>query len=308
MPKPNLGHLSKIAINFDVCAEDASLSPAQRSCLAKEFLPERGADTLTVPDAPAWRLHVAHKDSSRDLALVPQSDALAPLVRGQVRIAVRCAGINLRDVLDTLGGQPGDAGPLGREGAGIVTEVAAGVEHVAVGDRVMGLFPGAFGPVAIADALTIVRMPKGWSFHEGASVPFGFVTAYCGVADVSKIAPERVQELLTTLVLLFDQGALSVPPITCWHITHARHAFRARGRVKHAGKFVLSLPRALDSERAGLIADGATCDVSNMRVLSNASTSRRAPRLLGAGSGKGSHARRSNRLTKLAPELDSIAA
>jgi polyketide synthase 12 len=70
-----------------------------------------------------------------------------------------------------------DAG-LGSEGAGIVTEVAGDVAGFAPGDRVMGVFSGAFGRVAVADHRLLARIPDGWSFAEAASVPAVFLTAY----------------------------------------------------------------------------------------------------------------------------------
>ncbi|MDC2952826.1 alcohol dehydrogenase catalytic domain-containing protein, partial [Streptomyces heilongjiangensis] len=69
-----------------------------------------------------------------------------------------------------LGMYPGDARDFGLEGAGVVTEVGAGVTGLAVGDRVFGMFSGAFGPVAVADARTVVRVPEGWTFAQAASV------------------------------------------------------------------------------------------------------------------------------------------
>ncbi|MGQ5668818.1 hypothetical protein, partial [Streptomyces sp. ECR2.10] len=70
------------------------------------------------------------------------------------------------------------------EGAGVVTEVGTGVTGLAVGDRVLGLFPGSFGPVAVADARTIARIPAGWSFPQAASVPIVFLTAYYALTDL----------------------------------------------------------------------------------------------------------------------------
>ena len=113
---------------------------------------------------------------------VPCPEAVGPLAPGQVRLAVRAAGINFRDVLIALGMYPGDGGVFrGSEGAGVVTEVGPGVTGVAAGDRVMGLFEGAFGPVAVADARTVVPIPAGWGFARGRGgarrVPDGLVRA-----------------------------------------------------------------------------------------------------------------------------------
>ncbi|MFD0632075.1 SDR family NAD(P)-dependent oxidoreductase [Catenulispora yoronensis] len=112
------------------------------------------------------------------------SRALEP---GQVRIAVRAAGVNFRDVLTVLGVYPGPAGPLGLEGAGIVVEIGPGVERFAVGDAVAGLFAEAFGPVAVADARTLIPMPAGWTFAQAAAVPVAFVTAYHALVELAGV-------------------------------------------------------------------------------------------------------------------------
>ncbi|MFD4686330.1 type I polyketide synthase, partial [Streptomyces sp. NPDC058461] len=128
------------------------------------------ADGLPVPaDAPAWHLDSLDKGTLDTLALVPFPEAAAELAAGQVRIAVRAAGVNFRDVLNALGMYPGEAGLLGGEGSGVVTEIGPDVTGLAVGDRVFGMFPGSFGPVAVADARTVARVPEGWTFAQAAS-------------------------------------------------------------------------------------------------------------------------------------------
>jgi hypothetical protein len=134
----------------------------------------RSGDAFIAPDASAWRLHIPTKGTIDALALVDAAEAHAPLAHGQVRVAVHAAGLNFRDVLDTLGMYPGDAGPLGCEGAGIVTEVGPGVSQFNVGDRVMGLFVAAFGPTAIADARMICPIPHAWSFIKPPAFPSSF--------------------------------------------------------------------------------------------------------------------------------------
>ena len=63
-----------------------------------------------------------------------------------MRVAVRAVGVNFRDVLVALGMYPDRCAVMGGEGAGVVVEVGPEVAGVAVGDRVMGLFPGAPAP------------------------------------------------------------------------------------------------------------------------------------------------------------------
>ncbi|WP_189136072.1 polyketide synthase dehydratase domain-containing protein, partial [Wenjunlia tyrosinilytica] len=139
------------------------------------------------PDAAAWRLDIVENGTLEGLGLTACPDVTAELGAGQVRVSVRAAGVNFRDVLNTLGMYPGDASDFGLEGAGVVAEVGPGVSGVAVGDRVMGLIPGAFGPVAVADARTVVRIPAGWSFAQAASVPIVFLTAYYALTELGGV-------------------------------------------------------------------------------------------------------------------------
>ena len=369
----------------------AVLGANERQCALRNgqcLVPRLGRqskDVLGLPDAPGWRLHSATKGSFDGLAFIPHPEARSPLAAGQVRIAVQAAGLNFHDILDSLGMLPGDDAPLGGEGAGIITEVGPGVQEFAVGDRVMGLFAAAFGPVAIADARLITLMPKAWSFAQGASVPITFLTAFYGLVDLAGLkagervlihaaaggvgtaavqlarhlgaevfatasrgkwhalqargfddahlsssrdldferhflrstgqagmdvvldclagdfvdaslrllpgggrflemgktdirdagevaaahpgvvyqaydlreaTPERLQEMLRALSVLFEQGVLHPAPITCWDIRRAPQAFRALGRAQYIGKLVLTLPPSLDPQGTVLITGG----------------------------------------------------
>ncbi|SNT60705.1 type I polyketide synthase, partial [Actinacidiphila glaucinigra] len=143
---------------------------------------------LTPPaDSVAWRMDIEHRGTVDNLVLVPSPEAEAPLEAGQVRVAVRAAGLNFRDVLSALGMYPGDAGLMGSEGAGLVVETGPGVTDLAPGDRVMGMLPGAFGPLAVVDRRMVVPMPDGWTFAEAASVPIVFMTAYYALHDLAAL-------------------------------------------------------------------------------------------------------------------------
>ncbi|MCF0083274.1 SDR family NAD(P)-dependent oxidoreductase, partial [Streptomyces lomondensis] len=148
------------------------------------------SDGALVPpagDGP-WRLDITEKGTLENLALTPCPDAAGPLAPGAVRVGVRAAGVNFRDVLIALGVYPGDA-TMGIEGAGVVLEVGPGVTGLAAGDRVMGLFSGGFGPVAVTDRRTLARIPDSWSFTEAASAPVVFMTAYYALVDLAGLRP-----------------------------------------------------------------------------------------------------------------------
>ncbi|MER6214495.1 SDR family NAD(P)-dependent oxidoreductase [Streptomyces sp. NPDC001674] len=146
-------------------------------------------DLLTPPPAtPAWRLATSGTGTLEGLRLAPAPDTLAPLEEGQVRIAVRAAGINFRDTLIALGMYPGDP-VMGAEGAGVVTEVGPGVTTVAPGDRVLGMWTGGFGPYAVADHRMLAPVPAGWTFAEAASVPAVFLTAHYALTRLARATP-----------------------------------------------------------------------------------------------------------------------
>ncbi|UYQ66234.1 type I polyketide synthase [Streptomyces peucetius] len=153
--------------------------------------PRLGRAGASLPAGEAWRLAVGRAGSLEDLALVPSEGGRA-LGVGEVRVAVRAAGVNFRDVLIALGMYPGEA-PLGSEAAGVVLEVGAQVTDLRPGDRVFGFVPEGFGPVAVADRRMVVPMPSGWSFVQAAAVPVVHLTAYYGLVDRAGVrAGERV--------------------------------------------------------------------------------------------------------------------
>ncbi|WP_190140517.1 type I polyketide synthase, partial [Streptomyces longispororuber] len=150
-----------------------------------------GGGVLPAPAGESWHLGVTGKGTLENLALLPGTDdaevsGTRPLGAGEVRVAVRAAGMNFRDVLIALGMYPGDA-VMGTEGAGVVVEVGADVTDLTVGDRVLGLLEAGFGPLAVADARLVARIPEGWSFARAASVPTVFLTAYYALRDLADL-------------------------------------------------------------------------------------------------------------------------
>ncbi|MEV6640631.1 SDR family NAD(P)-dependent oxidoreductase [Amycolatopsis sp. NPDC051371] len=150
--------------------------------LAKE------SDALTVPLGD-WRVDIADRGTLDGLTVVPCPEFAEPVAPGAVRISVRAAGVNFRDVFNTLGMYPGPATSPGLEGAGVVTAVGDGVTRFVPGDRVMGMFGGAFGPVAEVDERMLCRLPAGMSFAQGASVPVVFLTALYALTDLGDLRP-----------------------------------------------------------------------------------------------------------------------
>ncbi|MCA1222028.1 NADP-dependent oxidoreductase [Streptomyces sp. 8L] len=99
---------------------------------------------------------------------------------GQVRIAVRAAGVNPVD-WRVREGQVLKAHPtelpsgVGLDAAGVVDEVGAGAEGVEAGDRVFGEGAGTYAEFAVLAAWA--HMPEGLSFEEAAGYPSVVETA-----------------------------------------------------------------------------------------------------------------------------------
>ncbi len=147
-------------------------------------LARASAPPLT-PTGGSWRLVTTGTGTTDGLALAEAAEA--SLGENDVRIEVRAAGLNFRDVLISLGMYPDPEARLGSEAAGVVVEAGSGVRDLAVGDRVFGLVDDAFAPRAVADARRLAPIPAGWTFAEAATVPVAFVTAYYGLFDLGRL-------------------------------------------------------------------------------------------------------------------------
>jgi len=104
---------------------------------------------------------------------------------GQVRIAVRAAGINFADTLARVGLYP-DAPKtpcvLGYEVAGEVETVGEGVTDFALGDRVVaGTRFGGQAELVSVDAAQALPLPERLSFEQGAAFPVNYGTAYAAL-------------------------------------------------------------------------------------------------------------------------------
>ncbi|GAB2703353.1 type I polyketide synthase [Nocardia thraciensis] len=150
-------------------------------------LARAGADTVGSAEAVAgdgWRLTTRDRGTLDGDNMIIAPHAEAALEPGQVRIAVRAAGVNFRDVLIVLGMYPTPDTPVGGEGSGVVVEIGAGVADFAPGDRVMGIFTG-IGATVVTDHRTVIRIPDGWSYEQAAAAPIVFATAYYALVDLA---------------------------------------------------------------------------------------------------------------------------
>ncbi len=117
--------------------------------------------------------------------------ASAPLAPRAVRVAVHAAGINFPDILMAAGEyqlKPPLPFTPGVEAAGEVSEVAAGVAGIAVGDKViLKLRHGAYTDEAVATPSQLTPLPSTFDYAEGATFLAAHGTAYHALIDRGQI-------------------------------------------------------------------------------------------------------------------------
>jgi NADPH2:quinone reductase len=115
---------------------------------------------------------------------------------GEVRVAIRAAGLNFPDVLMAAGEyqlKPELPFTPGMEAAGDVTEVGAEAKGVAVGDKVIvKMRHGAFTDEAVVTPPQLTPLPSNFDYAEGATYLAGHGTAYHALIDRGRLEPGEV--------------------------------------------------------------------------------------------------------------------
>jgi NADPH2:quinone reductase len=119
----------------------------------------------------------------------------APLASGQVRVAIRAAGINFPDVLMAAGQyqlKPDLPFTPGVEAAGDVVETN-GADGVAIGDRVIvKMRYGAYADEVVVAPTQLSPMPSTFDYAEAATFLAAHGTAYHGLIDRGKVQAGEV--------------------------------------------------------------------------------------------------------------------
>lgn len=122
-----------------------------------------------------------------------QTKTPRPLTSGEVRIAVKAAGLNFPDLLMTQGEyqfRPNPPFVPGLEATGEVIEVATDVQSTKPGDRVMaGGKGGALAEQWIVNASAVSPLPAALSFIEGACWQAASSTAWHALVERSHLQP-----------------------------------------------------------------------------------------------------------------------
>jgi alcohol dehydrogenase len=154
---------------------------------------------MTDVTRDCWR--VGRTGSLDDVRL--ERDTLPPPGPGEVRIAVRAAGLNLADVFACLGlysATPPVPFTPGLEAAGVVEAVGApdgpagaDVRAWRPGDRVIALTRfGGYATALNVDGRYLRPLPDGWSFAEGAAFAVQALTAWYALHTLARVGPGDV--------------------------------------------------------------------------------------------------------------------
>ncbi|WP_327117583.1 SDR family NAD(P)-dependent oxidoreductase [Nocardia sp. NBC_01730] len=159
-------------------------------------------------------------------------------------------------------------------------------------------------------------LPRGGRFVEMGMLDrrdrVEVAAAYPGVDYHSfmlmEVGPDRLGEILTALLGLFEAGELAPYPTTAWDVRQAPEAYRYLSRARHIGKNVLTVPTPLRPDGTVLITGGtgglgavaARHLISAHGVRRLVLTSRRGPEAPGA-------AELAAELTVLGAHVDVVA-
>lgn len=139
-------------------------------------------------------------------------DIDSPKVRaGEVKIAVKAAGINFPDLLMIQGlyqMKPPFPFSPGLEVAGDIIEVGEGVSNRRVGDRVIGIVNyGGFAEEVNAPASMTLLMPSNMSYEHGAGFPLTYGTSHVALAHRAKLQADE------TLLVLGAAGGVGLTAV-----------------------------------------------------------------------------------------------
>ncbi|KAI1452126.1 reducing type I polyketide synthase [Annulohypoxylon moriforme] len=104
-----------------------------------------------------------------------------------VEIKVVASGVNLKEVLVTMGVVPENEHLLGGEGSGLITRVAPGVTGLKVGQRVAFFGKGSFGNRVQTKAQAVHAIPDFMSFEEAATIPCVFMTSMYSLYRLARV-------------------------------------------------------------------------------------------------------------------------
>ncbi|MDB5485420.1 MAG: putative quinone oxidoreductase [Tardiphaga sp.] len=141
------------------------------------------------------RAVICHELGGPETLRVAHFDSVA-LKQGQLRVAIKAAGINFPDVLMTAGEyqlKPDLPFTPGMEAAGDVVEISGDAGSYKVGDRVIvKMRHGGYADEAVVTPAQLTPMPSTFDYAEGATFLAAHGTAYHALIDRARLQAGEV--------------------------------------------------------------------------------------------------------------------
>lgn len=171
---------------------------------------------------------------------------------GEIRVAVRAAGVNFADILARLGLYPDAPKPpmvVGYEVSGVVDAVGPGVTAHTIGDHVVALTRfGGYADRVVVPATFAFRPPPSVDHVTAAAIPVNYLTALIALYRLANLAAGE-----TVLV----HGAGGGVGIAATQLARLRGAsvIGTASPEKHMAIRAQGVDHALDYRRGTLVAD-----------------------------------------------------
>lgn len=169
---------------------------------------------------------------------------------GEVRIAVKAAGLHLADVAALAGDRaPKPSLPFtpGFEAAGLVTAVGEGVAGFAPGQPVLAFLPaGGLAEEAVARAALCVALPEALSFEMAAALPVAYAGALMALRDQARLAAAE------TLLVLGAGGQAGLAAVAIGKELGARVIAAAGAEERRSAALAQGADDAVDGSSASL--------------------------------------------------------
>ncbi len=217
-----------------------------------------------TPDGPRYRVESGDGLASR-LEKSPEGglDRIGwkPVERrapraNEIEVEVVATGLNFRDVMWALSILPdemledGFAGPtLGLEFSGRVARVGLTVDHLKVGDAVVGLCGGAFATHVVVDVEHVAKVPDALPCESAATVPVSFLTAYYALIACADLKPDE------WVLIHGGAGGVGLAALQIARWRGARPIVTAGSREKRALTRDLGAEHAFDSRTGSFVDD-----------------------------------------------------
>ena len=150
--------------------------------------PEPELQPLIQPNRPL-KMKMAKNTKVESLHFVEDEDVVGDLAEDYIEVEVKANSLNSADVSVASGKQAGLT--LGADGSGIISNVGAAVNMLAVGDRVAFAAQNTFRNKIRLHKSLVQRIPTNMTFDEAAAIPYVYMAAYQGVKYAAQLRKDE---------------------------------------------------------------------------------------------------------------------